>query len=586
MIAQDFAELVDDARRSGTGYAARCPAHEDRHRSLSFTDGQAALVVKCHAGCTIEAICAALGVTVRDLFPAGTNGASRPATGARTVVATYDYRDVDGRLLYQAVRFDPKGFAQRRPDGSGGWIWNLEGVPRVLYRLPELQGRAEVLVVEGEKDADRLYALGLLATTNAMGAGKWQDAYSEQLRQAGCERAVLLGDNDQAGVAHLETVGRSLSARGVAVRLLRLPDLPPVRDKHGEDVSNWLEAGHTAEDLRPLIAEAPAFPADQPSPRTAPPEPIELTALLARQYPDHPGIVAGGLVVRQGLIVTGGAPKLGKSCLVSNLVIARHRGEPWLGFATTPGRTLVIQAEIPEPELQKRLGIMLKDGTCPATGSVYFLTDRRIKLDRPEGLAALRQHLDRLAPDLLVIDPLARFFSGEENSAKDMGALVAALDVLIQEYAVTILLVHHVGKPGADGREGGQRLRGSSALFGAADTVMLLDRTETGFKLAFELRHGPEPDPLYLTRTPTLWFVPAGPPEDLMACAWLVASGPLRPTQLVAAIRKDRNVGERAAWTLLARTKKANLIASDADGYYCTTALYCTAKACSTTSPR
>ncbi|MDP6494877.1 MAG: hypothetical protein QGI09_05565, partial [Dehalococcoidia bacterium] len=98
----------------------------------------------------------------------------------RRISATYDYTDEDGTLLFQTVRYDPKDFAQRQPDGKGGWKWNLEGVRRVLYRLPELLGAdpsEPVFIVEGEKDVDRLAGLGLVATTNPMGVKKWRPEY-------------------------------------------------------------------------------------------------------------------------------------------------------------------------------------------------------------------------------------------------------------------------------------------------------------------------------------------------------------------------------------------------------------------------
>ena len=96
--------------------------------------------------------------------------------GKRRIAATYDYTDENGELLFQAVRYEPKGFNQRRPDGKDSWKWSLKGVKRVLYRLPELMSAdpaKPVFVVEGEKDADNLIQLGLVATTNPMGAGKW-----------------------------------------------------------------------------------------------------------------------------------------------------------------------------------------------------------------------------------------------------------------------------------------------------------------------------------------------------------------------------------------------------------------------------
>src|SRR5262249_8439441 len=95
------------------------------------------------------------------------------SNGPADIVATYDYADETGKLLFQTVRYYHKNFAQRRPDGNGGWIWNLEGVRRVLYRLPEVTAAQTVCIAEGEKDAENLRTLGFVATTNPMGAGKW-----------------------------------------------------------------------------------------------------------------------------------------------------------------------------------------------------------------------------------------------------------------------------------------------------------------------------------------------------------------------------------------------------------------------------
>jgi hypothetical protein len=123
----------------------------------------------------------------------GNNGRRGSARGH--VTATYDYTDEDGRLLYQAVRMDPKDFRQRQPDGKGGWVWNIGGVRLVLYHLPSLVRRSTetVFICEGEKDVHSLEALGLLATCNPMGAGKWRTEYSEAIRG---RAVVLLPDND------------------------------------------------------------------------------------------------------------------------------------------------------------------------------------------------------------------------------------------------------------------------------------------------------------------------------------------------------------------------------------------------------
>ena len=150
-----------------------------------------------------------------------------PATPTnRRIATTYDYLDADGKLLYQVVRFIPKDFRQRRPNGIGKWTWNLNGTKRAPYRLPELLAadeRATVYVPEGEEDVDRLRALGFVATTNSEGAGKWRDKLSEYLRD---RYVVILSDNDEAGRRHAEQVAQSLRGRPPASRSSRCRTSP------------------------------------------------------------------------------------------------------------------------------------------------------------------------------------------------------------------------------------------------------------------------------------------------------------------------------------------------------------------------
>ena len=183
----------------------------------------------------------------KDLFP--TDQQRKKSEGQRRcIVAQYDYPNENGQLLFQVVRYKPKGFSQRRPDGRGGWIRNLRGIRRVLYRLPQLLNADPatwVFVVEGEKDADRLAALGLVATTNPQGAAKWRDEYSAFLRK---RRVAVMPDNDDAGEKHADDVVRSLLGVAAEVKMIRLPELPP-----NGDVSDWLDQGGTVEQLMDLV---------------------------------------------------------------------------------------------------------------------------------------------------------------------------------------------------------------------------------------------------------------------------------------------------------------------------------------------
>jgi hypothetical protein len=132
----------------------------------------------------------------RDLgLDVGSTNGARPS--ARKINATYDYVDEADDILFQVVRFDPKDFRQRRPDGREGWEWSVKGVRHVPYRLPELQeaiaNDRTIVIVEGEKDADALWKLNIPATTNAGGAGKWSPALNEFFRDVD---VIIIPDND------------------------------------------------------------------------------------------------------------------------------------------------------------------------------------------------------------------------------------------------------------------------------------------------------------------------------------------------------------------------------------------------------
>ena len=232
----------------GSGWMTRCPvpAHEDRTASLGIGVGEdGRLLLHCFAGCALEAILRGLNFAMTDLFP---------DREGRQIRAIYDYGDAERTLLRQVLRYEPKHFKQRRPDSTGGWIWNVEGVPDTLYRLPDIpRGATSCFIVEGEKDVERLLALREEATTNAGGAGKWRDAHTQQLVEAGVQAVVILPDQDEPGRRHAESVADSCHRAGLAVRVLALPGLT-----EKQDVSDWL-AGHTGAELVALAEAAPAW---------------------------------------------------------------------------------------------------------------------------------------------------------------------------------------------------------------------------------------------------------------------------------------------------------------------------------------
>lgn len=233
-------------------HRALCPSHADHRPSLNIKMGSRGILLKCWAGCSLNDILGAIGLRPSDLFfqPIELNSSKKNTAAKRRIVATYDYCDASDNLIFQTVRFLPKGFSQRRPDGHGGDIWNLQGVQLVLYHLRLVLAALVVLIIEGEKDVDAAYGLGLpsgyAATTAPMGAGKWRPEYSETLRG---KRVIIWPDRDGPGKKHGDQIAAALN--GIAAEILWL-EAP-----QGKDLSEWATAtGATAADLQALLESA------------------------------------------------------------------------------------------------------------------------------------------------------------------------------------------------------------------------------------------------------------------------------------------------------------------------------------------
>jgi len=295
MLQALYRSTGHEASKCGNGWQSRCPSHDDSNPSLSINAGDdGKVLLKCHAGCKSEDVVRAVGLTIADLFPPKPKAAARKprkSCGPRAsnsggpgankapqkIVATYDYKDESGAILFQVVRYEPKGFRQRRPDGKGGWTWSVKGVRQVPYRLDAIAAAPgkPVVIVEGEKDADNLARLGSVVTCNAGGAGKWTEEHSQCL--AG-RVVIILPDNDDTGRSHAESVAASLQGIATTVRVVELPGLPPKGD-----VSDWLAAGGTRDQLRDLAKATPEWAPANPS-QTWP----ELQSFDQRDLPEFP----------------------------------------------------------------------------------------------------------------------------------------------------------------------------------------------------------------------------------------------------------------------------------------------------------
>lgn len=256
-----FRVRVPSLKRDGREWRGPCPLHDGKHDSFAVNPdtGQAYCHSKCGRGWDLLGLEMALTssdgkVALRQILGIiGRISVHRNGGHRSQIVETYDYRDEALTLLYQVVRYHPKGFKQRRPDDRGGWVWNLDGVSRVLYRLPEVIKADTVYLVEGEKDADTLCKWGLTATTNPGGAAKWTADYTDSLRG---KDVVFIPDQDEKGQQHADLVGADLLRAGIRFRVVSLPT--------GKDVTEWKERhGGTLGLLQELVAQVPAIGFEQ-----------------------------------------------------------------------------------------------------------------------------------------------------------------------------------------------------------------------------------------------------------------------------------------------------------------------------------
>lgn len=485
MTLDDFLSRLSGVRRSGKEARARCPAHDDKNPSLGITEGNdGRILVICRTGCSAEQVVAAMNLNMKDLMPE--NGKPQ-----RKEVGWYDYRDEDGALLFQVVRYDPKDFRQRRPDGAGGWIWNMNGVRPCLYRLPELLKLPKgnlVYVCEGEKDAELLAALGYATTTNPGGTGMgWKDHYSETFEGM---LVCVLEDNDEAGRKHVKKVKASLEKyRAARVEILRLPGLGA-----GGDTSDWfrnpnntqvafddlvrvsfthdaldqkIEQEKIGEDSREL-SERKIWSFD------------DLIRNHAIKEPE--GFLYGELFARGTVSLIMGANSSGKSYFVMFLGAQIARGLDVHGLPTRPGRVLFLSEEMGLSDLKYRGAVVFDEETRRAFGAnrfnvvehSYFDFSGKTFRDNRSVNDFVKICREAGSPDVVFLDSLVRVHATDENSNPAMSIVMRNLELAARLANCALIVVHHFGKP-SEFRTGSSRGRGASAIVDCAHDVLSVE---------------------------------------------------------------------------------------------------------------
>ncbi len=385
-------QALEDHGSQVRGTSAQCPAHEDRQASLSIGQGRDGALVNCHAGCVTDEVLEALGLSAADLFdePRGTGRDD-------VVIAVYAYTDEAGAPLFFVERRAGKRFRQYHLTG-GGKVWNLRGVRRVPYRLPQLLGAARsgqaIYVAEGEKDVHALEAAGATATCNPMGAGKWRDEYARYFGGAG--KVIVIADRDEPGRAHAWQVAASLREVVAEVEV--------VEAAVGKDAADHLATGFGLDQFRPA-RQPPGASAGEAGTRRLvltpasriPPEPVT----WAWEDDGYGRIPAGSL----GLFA--GREGTGKSCCLAWQSAKITRGELPGAFSGAARAVIYIAVEDSwKFTIVPRLIAAGADLDLVYRAEVRTEEDETVTLNLPADNVLLAEAITERNVALVVLDPL------------------------------------------------------------------------------------------------------------------------------------------------------------------------------------
>lgn len=402
-------------------------------------------------------------------------------TQPKKIKATYPYYDEHGELRYEVIRFEPKDFRQRRYE-NGHAYWNLQGVTPLPYNLPELIAHPSrpVFLTEGEKDVEQLKALGLLASCNSGGAKKWDPALNHYFKG---RKLILLPDNDEPGRNHAKVLIEQLAGVAKEIRVLDLPNL-----KEKGDASDWIAAGGTRAQLVELAKQAP-LAKDWKLPANPPKLPI-LTLSEIAKLPPVTWLIKD-LIPKQSLAMIYGEPGGGKTFTALDLALSAAHGKAWHGHEATKGQVFYVAGE-GVGGFRKRISAWHKAKELPEEAP-FYLIPRAVNLLDVAEIADLVQTIEAcrdpaLPVAMVVFDTVARcMIGGDENAAQDMGLAVRHMDMVREAIGCAVLPIHHSGK---DANRGA---RGSTALIGAVDVSIRVERDTDRVTITTEKQKDAEP---------------------------------------------------------------------------------------------
>ena len=440
---------VGSSQRHGGNW--NCPTgnhyNGDVKPSLSVDYRAGKVVLYCHLGCETRDILDALDLKWDDMFD---EALTRPEP------TFYRYLSPDGEVLFAKLKYFPKRFSIKHPNGNGWEDGIPKETPRVLYNLPAVLqaagNRETIYLVEGEKDADRLISLGFTATCNFEGAGvgkpKWHQDYTDSLKGASC--VIIIADRDDAGVAHAKGIAELIKNSVDTVRILQ-----SATTGHGDDVSDHLDAGHSLDDLIPLRDEN------------------EITrkytavnwAVAFKMQPEDVEWLVPDFIEEGTLNAIYSAPGVGKSLLALEVAVEVVR----------QGKTVVYIDQ--ENRIHDTVERLTSFGVRPEELDQLLLYSfpSLPPLDTQDGGAHLTGIAEAANCSLIILDTLSRMVEGGENESDTYLSLYRHTLAPLKGKGVATLRLDHSGKNESS------RQRGSSSKEGDIDVLFHLRRDGDNF---------------------------------------------------------------------------------------------------------
>jgi hypothetical protein len=433
---------------------------------------------------------AACGLDWPDLFDTDISSSPDP-------LVEYVYKRPDGEQHMVVGRWPNKQFRQRLPgrDYRGG----LGGLQPCLYRLdkvvPHAEQHGDIWIAEGEKDVHALERLGLVATTNPGGAGKWRSYYWTWLDGARSITIVADRDQHQAGMNHARAIVADLEERGFACRI--------VQAKSGKDAYDHVAQGYGVEDFVPVARDSrlPVGMLDAPT-------------LAAKEFPPLRWIIKD--VLCNGLAMLGGPPKLGKSYLAQDLALAvALGGNAWGHVPVQQGAVLYLALDNDsERRLRDRQDYLMGNKPMPDGTPLYYATDWPTG---DEAIAAVQEWCREVEePLLVVVDTVGRVepeFTSDRDGYRTSTGIAQKWHAMAEKNGVCVMFIHHDRKQAVDKEDWINRFLGSRGITASISTLMFLD-TQRGKDEAYLRLTGrdTDSDDIELRRVGRSWqaFDPVG----------------------------------------------------------------------------